>query len=284
MSNYTVAHDETTPLGTESKSYGDNRIRELKVSIRERLATEHDDITGSSGDALLRHKGGECTVMLVGTTAEIAAVTPSATSASECPIAYDTDLKCNKYWNGTAWQIATLSWDNVWNDPVHSHTTDAEGGLTAVPGSITQVVNTQTGAVATGTTLIPWDDTIPQNDEGTEFMTLAITPKSVSNILLIDVAFQYSAAAGYRCSVALFQDTTANALAASSQYGGLSGYYDEGVAYLRHKMTAGTIASTTFKVRAGPNLASTITFNGQDGSRYFGGVMASSITITEIVV
>ena len=45
---------------------------------------------------------------------------------------------------------------------------------TKLPGDMVQRVNTQTGAVATGTTLLPNDDTIPQNTEGTEFMTLAV--------------------------------------------------------------------------------------------------------------
>ena len=35
-----------------------------------------------------------------------------------------------------------------------------------------QIVNSQTGAVATGTTTIPFDDTIPQNTEGTEFLSV----------------------------------------------------------------------------------------------------------------
>ena len=33
---------------------------------------------------------------------------------------------------------------------------------------LVQIVNTQTGTVTTGSTAIPADDTIPQNDEGTE--------------------------------------------------------------------------------------------------------------------
>lgn len=33
-------------------------------------------------------------------------------------------------------------------------------------GAVLQVVNTHSGAVATGTTVIPNDDTLPQNTEG----------------------------------------------------------------------------------------------------------------------
>ena len=54
-------------------------------------------------------------------------------------------------------------------------------------GSVLQVVNTMNGAVATGTTIIPQDNTIPQITEGTEFMTLAITPTSATSQLRIDV-------------------------------------------------------------------------------------------------
>jgi len=148
-------------------------------------------------------------------------------------------------------------------------------------GQIIQVVNYQTGAVATGSTAIPLDDSIPQNTEGTEFMTLAITPKSTSNKLKIDVVF-YGADAGLGImTVALFQDSTANAEAVGSILAeGTSAQLNPIV--FSHYMTAGTASSTTFKVRAGSNSGSTITFNGKAGGRLFGGVTSSSITITEI--
>jgi hypothetical protein len=50
---------------------------------------------------------------------------------------------------------------------------------------------------------------------------------------------------------------------------------------MTHYMTAGTTSATTFKVRGGVN-AGTLTFNGEVGARLFGGVCASSITVTEI--
>ena len=50
-------------------------------------------------------------------------------------------------------------------------------------GSVVQVVNKQISSIVSGTTPIPYDDTIPQNTEGVEVFTLAITPKSASNKL-----------------------------------------------------------------------------------------------------
>ena len=52
---------------------------------------------------------------------------------------------------------------------------------------LVQVVNTTTGTMATGTTVMVSDNTTPQNDEGIELMTLAITPTHASNKLLIEV-------------------------------------------------------------------------------------------------
>ena len=154
-------------------------------------------------------------------------------------------------------------------------------GLTGT-GKILQVVNFQTGAVATGTTLTPNDDTIPQNTEGTEFMTLAITPTSASSKLKIDVATFICGSDTIRLTTALFQDSTANALAAVMSTPGFANIGGSGPSGFTHYMTAGTTSATTFKVRIGGNSSVTVTLNGQSGARRFGGVASSSITITEV--
>ena len=147
-------------------------------------------------------------------------------------------------------------------------------------GAVLQIVNTQTGVVSTGSTTIPNDDTIPQNTEGAEVMLLSITPKSASNKLKIDVVVNLASAATGNVIAALFQDSTANALAAVAEYTATTNGNIRLV--FTHFMTAGTTSATTFKVRVGCNNAGTVTFNGASGARLFGGVMASSITITEI--
>jgi len=149
-------------------------------------------------------------------------------------------------------------------------------------GAIVQVVNVQTGTVASGTTTMALDNTIPQKTEGNEFMTLAITPTSSSNKLLIEVSIQLDKNNGNTYMVALFQDSTANALAGIFTGGRGSGQSEYNS--FKHFMTAGTTSATTFKVRAGSDGSGTITFNGRGGSAMFGGVSVSSITITEIAV
>lgn len=152
---------------------------------------------------------------------------------------------------------------------------------TVSSGTVLQVVNYQTGAVATGTTTIPFDDTVPQNTEGDEYMTLAITPRSATSRLIIQVVFSYGCSTNDVVTVALFQDSTAGALAANDSWIGAANV--SGSLCYTHYMTSGTTSSTTFKVRAGPNTSGTVTFNGHSGGRIYGGVFASSITITEVV-
>mgnify|MGYP006899650825 CR=1 FL=1 len=153
-------------------------------------------------------------------------------------------------------------------------------------GKVVQVVNVQSGALITTTTVLPsFDDTIPQNTEGVELMTLAITPTNASNILEITVVTNLSlsvATSSHTHVTALFQDSTADALASMTQ----SLYVANGMSNttFKHRMTAGTVSETTFKVRGGSNMAGTTSFNGSSGARVNGGTMASSITITEIAV
>jgi len=149
-------------------------------------------------------------------------------------------------------------------------------------GRIAQIVTFETGAVATGTTQIPGDDTIPQNTEGDQYMALSITPTNPNSTLLIDIVWigATSATTG-AIGVALFQDSTVNAVAAAAQ--NVIGAATLVTVSFRHRMTAVTTSPTTFKVRAGLNAPGTTTFNGFFAGRMYGGVMGSSIMISEIL-
>lgn len=153
-----------------------------------------------------------------------------------------------------------------------------------VPGLQVGVINTaysSSGAVSTGTTVIPVDDTIPQNTEGDEKLTVSITPTSATNILYIEAVINAATSAGGNfISAALFQDSTAGALSASTM--NVAGTDSTQPLVLRHKMTAGTTSATTFKVRVGPGGAQTVTVNGFGGVRLFGGVCLSSIRVLEV--
>jgi len=150
-------------------------------------------------------------------------------------------------------------------------------------GKVVQVVSAQTGAVATGTTVMPYNDTIPQNNEGDEYLTVAITPAHASNTLYISVSLHggHSETLG-ASTIAIFQDTTANALACGSQFKGRA--QDTNSMSLQYKMAAGTTSATTFKLRAGGGGSGTFTLNGRSSARIFGGVQTTAITVMEVSV
>lgn len=146
-------------------------------------------------------------------------------------------------------------------------------------GAVVQRITAQYQAVGTGTTVIPIDDTIPQNTEGDQYMSQAITPKSATNILVIQMSALLASSSTGTLVHALFQDSTANALAADPQYYGTANAFQQ--LTLAYAMVAGTTSSITFKYRAGLGGAGTTTFNGAVGARYFGAIPKSSITIWE---
>lgn len=154
-------------------------------------------------------------------------------------------------------------------------------GDVKLSGDLVQSVAYSTGAMTTGTTTIPLDDTIPQITEGNEYLTATITPTSATNILEIEVLLNgANSAATNNLIAALFQDATANALTVSTIY--MPGANVITPIKLQHRMTAGTTAATTFRVRAGGNGAGTTTLNGAAGARYFGGALVSSIIVREL--
>jgi len=147
-------------------------------------------------------------------------------------------------------------------------------------GRVQQIQTAVTSTVATGTTVIPADNTIPQNTEGDQYMTITITPSNASSTLEIDVAFLCSHSVGSAAVIAaIFQDATANALATAYVNIGAATTATELV--IKHIMTAGTTSATTFKVRAGGSTAGTLTFNGTSGAAFFGGTLSSRITVRE---
>ena len=152
---------------------------------------------------------------------------------------------------------------------------------------VQQVVYSTTSTYTTISSTIPYDTSIPQITEGTEFLTASISPKFSDSTLEIeffaplkldDPLEEYIAA--------LFQDSTADALCSIS----INGSWDfststEGAGLMlifRHLMTSGTTSSTTFKVRLGCNDGSSLYLNGDDSGSLYGGICQSYLKITEI--
>jgi hypothetical protein len=154
-----------------------------------------------------------------------------------------------------------------------------------LPGTTIQSLINQTGEVATGTTIINPDNTIPQQSaEGDLYMSQAITPTSAANLLEIEALSNLSAATSNRTLVsALFQDTTADALKVGGQYPDNTVSAVIVQVKINHRMLSSTTSATTFKIHSGPDAAATVTFNGVSGGRYWGGRSCSYLAVREIM-
>lgn len=204
---------------------------------------------------------------------KISALPPAGTLADddETPFTDDSAGATKKYTlaNLLVWLQSKVAW--------------ITHGMVA-SGFCVQEVGTTYSSVATGSgasSVIPLDDTIPQNTEGVEFLTQTITPLSTSNILEIEVTLMLSNGnATQYLTAALFQDSTAGALHAVNTFQATAA--GPVVLKLTYRMAAGTTSATTFKVRAGSHQNTTTTVNGQSGARLYGAIPKSSIIIREI--
>lgn len=144
-------------------------------------------------------------------------------------------------------------------------------------GGLVQRVITTYATSATHSTTLPMDDTIPQNTEGDEIMTRAITPNATDNRLLITVVIFGSPSSTVSWGAALFQDSTAGALAGATTFHGSD---TPGTLTFVHEMAAGTVSETTFKVRVGTDSGTSFYSNG-NSTRRFGGVAKCSLLVEE---
>lgn len=154
------------------------------------------------------------------------------------------------------------------------------GSGVPLPGQVLQRQRTATGAYATGTTTIPHDDTIPQNTEGDQYLSQAITPTSAANLLQIDAFLVYSNSGSGFSAMTLFQDAVASALATAPCTPATTTVVS---LPLKYTALAALTTATTFKVRAGSSAAGTTYINGDNATagRTYGGTDASFIEVSE---
>lgn len=140
-----------------------------------------------------------------------------------------------------------------------------------------------TGAVSSGTTILPADDSIPRNDEGDEYLASdPFTPKSAKSKIRVAVVFHLSTdEEDVPVAAAIFKDSDVDGLKVGAHSCPLA---DEIIQLtFAHEEASGSTAARTYKVRAGVSASEcTMTFNGIGESRMYGGKLASSITITEV--
>ena len=150
-----------------------------------------------------------------------------------------------------------------------------------LPGDIVQETFTYTGAVATGTTVMPGDNSIPQIGEGDQYMALSVTQNSNLNFIDIGVqAYLFHEVVNSSAHCALFKNGAADAIRAGTSAAGADSHNPCG---LRDISQAGSTSPVAYTFRSGPASTGTITFNGAPAAtRIFGGVDNSFMHAKEI--
>jgi len=191
-----------------------------------------------------------------------------------------SELKTNKISPATLTDVVLGDSGDTFTIP--SGATITNSGTATGFGKVVQVVNVQSGAVATGTGTISRDASIPQITEGDEYITLAVTPTNASNKLLVQAILLLGNSATVGITACLFNtdNDSSNALAGMTQINGSGDW--ELCLVINYLVVAGTTSATTFRIRAGGSSAGTTTFNGVGAAVLHGAAIKSSITITEI--
>lgn len=130
-----------------------------------------------------------------------------------------------------------------------------------------------------GASFIPADNTIPQNGEGFQVLTVTHNRQSATSQLLVRWRAHASnnSLSGPLCS-ALFQDATAGALAV-----GVESTNNTYIIQLEgdYELVSGSTGNTTFNIRIG-GASGTTYFNQPSGGALYGGVVTSFIEVIEI--
>lgn len=172
----------------------------------------------------------------------------------------------------------TSEWMVITDTP----TQDAQTMEDTIPsGAIIQSQYAESAAYDSTQSTIPFDDTKPQQTEGKEFLTCAITPTNASNYLMVEAVIHLGASVATMAFAALFKDADADALSTSTYFPGSSNIAPE-PCVIRYRMQAGTTSEITFKIRYGIQTAPYYALINGTNARYFGGTLISSINITEI--
>lgn len=143
---------------------------------------------------------------------------------------------------------------------------------------------TNSSSVGLGT--IPHDDTIPQNTEGSEILTVTHTPNSSSNYIIVEGCAQlYVNNPNPVLTAAIFKNSDVNAIGAQVVLGGQdpSNLNRLSVVYpVVAPFVAGTTSAITFKMRAGSNAGDCGYNRASVGSaRALGGSMYTMLKVTE---
>jgi hypothetical protein len=146
-----------------------------------------------------------------------------------------------------------------------------------------QIVNSATSVLSTYTTVtatIPVNNTIPVITQGTEIISVTITPKNTTDRLRVRFNMVGSPGAADNPIVLAFLNSTTNAIAAAA-FTASSAFL---TAYpLVTEFVPGSTSPQTIHIRVGTGSGASLFINGNAGGQIFGGVMQTTLLVEEIV-
>ncbi len=148
-------------------------------------------------------------------------------------------------------------------------------------GRVVQTAYAEYTSATSITASIPIDDTIPQNNEGTQILSVSITPKSTTNKLRISF-YGWGSTDNNNAVIAaaIFVSGNSSALSSSFSVVNVVNFARHMAAF--HEYIPGVVSSLTFSVRVGVTAGSNLLMNGYNGSRLFGGSSKAVLIIEEI--
>ena len=153
-----------------------------------------------------------------------------------------------------------------------------------MPGSVVQVIRTQTTAVITSTGTYSSIDA-PTPSGGTLLMFASITPKLSTSILLVNALAMFGHNENSMMSIILFRDAGSSAVAAMALNPNPGNTFNTVMPQaLSYSAISGSPSATTFTLRGGSSDGSIWSMNGAASGVVFytGGIVSASLTITEI--
>ena len=148
-------------------------------------------------------------------------------------------------------------------------------------GAVQQVTTSTSAFISTGV-VIPLDNTIPQITEGSQLLSVAITPTKATNRIVVQFSCYATANNLSACTFALFEGAGPNAIHATVDTMAASDYLvNPGFVFTK---IAGSTSSLTYSIRFGQPGANTVNVNGLSGGALFGGVSNTVLIITECEV
>lgn len=250
------------------------------ATLRATSAVRTPQINDANNVAAVTVQGVASQVNAVKVTPAIAAGSPSISAFGA-----DTNIDLALAGQGTGKvKLSGLKYPSADGTTGQFISTNGSGVLTfsSVPTNtqiVKQIVTATTTANTSNSTVMAGDDSIPQNTEGAEVLTATISPTSASSTLVISGVINVGSGSAIGTTVALFKDSTADALIAAGTY--ISNTTEMVAVCFTCVVSAASTASADFKVRIGPKVAGTAYCNGSATGRKYGGVAASTLTITE---